>query len=147
MAYRLTFLCSIAKDRAVLASFLLNEELGHLGRLGCTLCLIGSLIIVLHAPEDKDIQTVDQILQYAIQPGKQIVRHRLKCEIFNKLGSRLPHVLFYRPRIHLSHGLRNRTEIRSDKPHHLHFDMFPRGLRFHHGYQRLRHCGQTNSRR
>ncbi|PFH46485.1 hypothetical protein AMATHDRAFT_154781 [Amanita thiersii Skay4041] len=54
---------------AVLASFLLNEELGHLGRLGCTLCLIGSLIIVLHAPEDKPVETVDEILHYAIQPG------------------------------------------------------------------------------
>jgi len=55
--------------RAVLASFLLGEELGHLGRLGCALCLIGSLIIVLHAPEDKDVHTVDEILNYAIQPG------------------------------------------------------------------------------
>ncbi|CAL1708597.1 unnamed protein product [Somion occarium] len=54
---------------AVLASFLLNEELGHLGRVGCTLCLLGSLIIVLHAPEDKNIQTVDEILHYAVQPG------------------------------------------------------------------------------
>ncbi|KAL0958012.1 hypothetical protein HGRIS_000186 [Hohenbuehelia grisea] len=54
---------------AVLASFLLHEELGQLGRLGCALCLIGSLIIVLHAPEDKPVETVDQILHYAIQPG------------------------------------------------------------------------------
>jgi len=56
-------------NRAVLASFLLNEELGHLGRLGCTICLIGSLIIVLHAPEDKMVETVDQILDYALRPG------------------------------------------------------------------------------
>lgn len=55
---------------AVLASLLLGEELGHIGRIGCTLCLIGSLIIVLHAPEDKPVQTVDEILNYAIQPGK-----------------------------------------------------------------------------
>ncbi|KAG6873905.1 hypothetical protein C0995_009685 [Termitomyces sp. Mi166 len=54
---------------AVLASFFLSEELGHLGRLGCTLCFIGSLIIVLHAPEDKDIQTVDEYLIYVLRPG------------------------------------------------------------------------------
>lgn len=54
---------------AVLASFLLNEELGHLGRLGCTLSLIGSLIIVLNAPEDKKLETVDEILVYAMHPG------------------------------------------------------------------------------
>ncbi|KAF8520940.1 DUF803-domain-containing protein [Hysterangium stoloniferum] len=54
---------------AVLASFLLKEELGHIGRVGCALCLLGSLIIVLHAPEDKEIATVDEILHYAVQPG------------------------------------------------------------------------------
>lgn len=54
---------------AVLASFLLKEELGHIGRVGCALCLLGSLIIVLHAPEDKQIDTVDEILYFAIQPG------------------------------------------------------------------------------
>ncbi|KAH9989204.1 magnesium transporter NIPA-domain-containing protein [Russula vinacea] len=54
---------------AILASYLLDEELGHLGRLGCTICILGSLIIVLHAPADKDIETVDEILRYAVQPG------------------------------------------------------------------------------
>ncbi|TDL24431.1 DUF803-domain-containing protein [Rickenella mellea] len=54
---------------AVLASFLLDEELGHIGRVGCTLCFIGSIIIVLHAPPDKDIRTVDEMLHYALQPG------------------------------------------------------------------------------
>jgi hypothetical protein len=65
----LSFNLRALSGRAVLASFLLNEELGHLGRLGCTLCLIGSLIIILHAPEDKQVTTVDEILHYAIQPG------------------------------------------------------------------------------
>ncbi|ANB15347.1 hypothetical protein AWJ20_2974 [Sugiyamaella lignohabitans] len=54
---------------AVLAAIFLKEELGILGKLGCAICLIGSLIIVLHAPPDKDIQTVDEILNYAVQPG------------------------------------------------------------------------------
>ncbi|KAJ7600781.1 DUF803-domain-containing protein [Mycena floridula] len=54
---------------AVLASFMLNESLHHLGRLGCALSLIGSLIIVLHAPEDKPVDTVDQILEYAMRPA------------------------------------------------------------------------------
>lgn len=54
---------------AVLASVLLDEELGHLGIIGCALCLGGSLIIVLHAPEDKAVTTVDEILHYALRPG------------------------------------------------------------------------------
>jgi hypothetical protein len=52
-----------------LGSYFLKEELGILGRLGSAICLIGAVIIVLHAPPDKDIQTIDEILHYAIQPG------------------------------------------------------------------------------
>jgi hypothetical protein len=62
---------NLAHRSAILAAIFLKEELGHLGRIGCTLCLIGSLIIILHAPESKDVKTVDEILQYAIQPGMQ----------------------------------------------------------------------------
>lgn len=54
---------------AVLGSYFLKEVLGTLGKLGCAICLIGSVMIVLHAPPDKDIQTIDEILHFAIQPG------------------------------------------------------------------------------
>ena len=55
---------------AVLGSYFLKERLGQLGKIGCAIALIGSIIIVLHAPPDKDVQTVDEILHYAIQPGE-----------------------------------------------------------------------------
>ncbi|KAI0527824.1 magnesium transporter NIPA-domain-containing protein [Xylaria bambusicola] len=54
---------------AVLGSYFLKEELGVLGKLGCAICLLGALIIVLHAPPDEEVETVDQILQYALRPG------------------------------------------------------------------------------
>ncbi|KIX07919.1 uncharacterized protein Z518_02573 [Rhinocladiella mackenziei CBS 650.93] len=54
---------------AVLGAYFLNEELGVLGKLGCAICLLGSVIIVLHAPPDQEIETVDQILGYAIKPA------------------------------------------------------------------------------
>ena len=91
---------------AVLASFLLNEELGHIGRVGCTLCLLGSLIIVLHAPEDKDIQTVDEILHYAVQPGACIVPVPLYLV---SLPRRLPSVPPHGPNIFTCHDLSCRT--------------------------------------
>jgi drug/metabolite transporter (DMT)-like permease len=59
---------------AVLGSYFLKEELGTLGRLGSAICLIGAVIIVLHAPPDEDIQTIDEILHYAIQPGSSQFR-------------------------------------------------------------------------
>ncbi|OAA68142.1 DUF803 domain protein membrane protein [Niveomyces insectorum RCEF 264] len=54
---------------AVLGSYFLNEVLGTLGKLGSAICLIGAVIIVLHAPPDEDISTIDEILHDAIQPG------------------------------------------------------------------------------
>lgn len=56
---------------AVLSSYFLGEDLGVLGGLGCAICLIGSIIIVLHAPADEEVQTIDEILNYAIQPCKR----------------------------------------------------------------------------
>ncbi|KAF9121809.1 hypothetical protein BG015_005718, partial [Linnemannia schmuckeri] len=53
---------------AILASFFLHDKLGIVGKVGCALCLIGSVVIVLHAPEDKNIESVDEILNYALQP-------------------------------------------------------------------------------
>ncbi|EZF32573.1 magnesium transporter [Trichophyton mentagrophytes] len=54
---------------AVLGAYFLNERLGVLGKLGCALSLLGSVIIVLHAPPDQEIGTIDEILHYALQPG------------------------------------------------------------------------------
>ena len=54
---------------AVLGSYFLNEVLGTLGKLGSAICLIGAVIIVLHAPPDIEIETIDEILDFAIKPG------------------------------------------------------------------------------
>lgn len=56
---------------AVLGSYFLDEKLGTLGKIGCAICLIGSVIIVLHAPPDKDVENIGEILDYALKPGTQ----------------------------------------------------------------------------
>lgn len=33
------------------------------------MCLLGSVVIVLHAPPDQPVETIDEILHYALQPG------------------------------------------------------------------------------
>ncbi|WPH03320.1 DUF803-domain-containing protein [Acrodontium crateriforme] len=54
---------------AILGSYFLDEKLGILGRIGCAICLIGSVGIVLHAPADKELDSIDELLQYVLQPG------------------------------------------------------------------------------
>lgn len=73
MFYRLLF---FSDDRfykpwcsAVLAHFILEEKLHVFGVLGCILCVVGSTSIVLHAPKEKDIESVKQVWRLATQPG------------------------------------------------------------------------------
>jgi len=54
---------------AVLASVFLGERINVIGKAGCALCILGSIIVILHAPEEKPVDSVDDILLYATQPG------------------------------------------------------------------------------
>ena len=54
---------------AVLAYFMLKEKLHQLGVLGCVMCISGSVIIVIHAPQESPITSVQEIWTMATQPG------------------------------------------------------------------------------
>ncbi|EED13890.1 conserved hypothetical protein [Talaromyces stipitatus ATCC 10500] len=53
---------------AVLGAYFLGEELNTVGRVGCANCLLGSILLVLHAPADREIHTIDEVLNLATQP-------------------------------------------------------------------------------
>lgn len=59
----------------------LHEHIQILRKLGCATCLLGSVLLVLHAPGDKDIQSIDQILHLAIQPGWFFLLYQLKFQV------------------------------------------------------------------
>jgi hypothetical protein len=131
-------------NRAVLASFLLNEELGHLGRLGCTICLIGSLIIVLHAPEDKPVETVDEILEYALRPGASWNGNLPKFVLLLTSDHRVPTVLLHSNGVYPGHDIRYCPEIRTINSTCLYLHLLSRWLRVRYGYQGFRRCSQTH---
>ncbi|KAJ0024587.1 hypothetical protein Pint_07776 [Pistacia integerrima] len=54
---------------AILAHFFLNEKLQKMGLLGCVLCIEGSVLIVLHAPSDQSLSSVEQVWELATQPA------------------------------------------------------------------------------
>ncbi|PIN04665.1 hypothetical protein CDL12_22803 [Handroanthus impetiginosus] len=54
---------------AILAHFLLKEKLRKLGVLGCIMCIVGSTVIVFHAPGEHSISSVEEIWELAIQPA------------------------------------------------------------------------------
>ncbi|OMO92168.1 Magnesium transporter NIPA [Corchorus capsularis] len=54
---------------AVLAHFILEEKLHIFGVLGCALCVVGSTTIVLHAPQERNIDSVTEVWGLATEPG------------------------------------------------------------------------------
>ncbi|KAG0495217.1 hypothetical protein HPP92_006211 [Vanilla planifolia] len=52
---------------ALLAHFILKERLHSLGILGCVMCIAGSVVIVVHAPQERPITSVQEIWQMATQ--------------------------------------------------------------------------------
>jgi drug/metabolite transporter (DMT)-like permease len=58
---------------AILAAIFLNEHLNSDGIIGCVLCIIGSIVIILHAPEEVPIESSEVLLSYALKPGEIIL--------------------------------------------------------------------------
>ena len=60
---------------AILSSTLLNEKLNLHGKIGCLICIIGSTIIVIHAPEEEEVNDLYAIGKNMISIGE--IRRRL----------------------------------------------------------------------
>lgn len=133
-------------DSAVLGSYFLQEYLGVLGKIGCAICLIGSVIIVLHAPPDEEVESVDKILNYAIQPGMTWL---LCVYMAQKLTGerRFPHLLCLRCRLLHLHDLQHCAQIRQTKPARLPVYLLDNRLCIYHGDQGIWHCAQDDIRR
>ncbi|CAO1943468.1 unnamed protein product [Urochloa humidicola] len=54
---------------AVLAHVMLQEKLHIFGILGCVLCVVGSTTIVLHAPPEREIESVTEVWDLAAEPA------------------------------------------------------------------------------
>ncbi|KAK4764850.1 hypothetical protein SAY86_025940 [Trapa natans] len=54
---------------AALAHIILRERLHIFGILGCVLCVVGSTTIVLHAPQEREIESVKEVWDLATEPA------------------------------------------------------------------------------
>lgn len=43
--------------------------MGPIGIIGCLLSVIGAVIIIFHAPEDPEVQSVQELVTYMLKPG------------------------------------------------------------------------------
>ncbi|KAF9156097.1 hypothetical protein BG015_007274 [Linnemannia schmuckeri] len=54
---------------AVLSSMVLKEKLTLHGKIGCALCIVGAVVIVLHAPAQAAVTDINEFKHFVIQPG------------------------------------------------------------------------------
>ncbi|XP_040005928.1 magnesium transporter NIPA4 isoform X2 [Xiphias gladius] len=54
---------------AVLSSYLLGEVLNVVGKFGCLLCVLGSILLVLHVPEEQEVTSLQDMTNKLLEPG------------------------------------------------------------------------------
>uniref|UniRef100_A0A671VYT3 NIPA like domain containing 4 n=1 Tax=Sparus aurata TaxID=8175 RepID=A0A671VYT3_SPAAU len=54
---------------AVLSSHLLGEVLNVVGKLGCFLCVLGSILLVIHAPQEQEVTSLRDMTNKLLEPG------------------------------------------------------------------------------
>uniref|UniRef100_A0A3P9PVH4 NIPA like domain containing 4 n=1 Tax=Poecilia reticulata TaxID=8081 RepID=A0A3P9PVH4_POERE len=54
---------------AILSSHLLGEQLNVVGKLGCLLCVLGSILLVIHAPQEQEVTSIQDMTNKLLEPG------------------------------------------------------------------------------
>ncbi|XP_028278278.1 magnesium transporter NIPA4 [Parambassis ranga] len=54
---------------ALLSSYLLGEVLNLVGKLGCLLCVLGSILLVIHAPQEQEVTSLQDMTSKLLEPG------------------------------------------------------------------------------
>ncbi|KFP09314.1 magnesium transporter NIPA2 [Egretta garzetta] len=54
---------------AILSSFFLNEKLNLHGKIGCLLSILGSTVMVIHAPQEEEVETLNEMSHKLGDPG------------------------------------------------------------------------------
>ncbi|XP_032409980.1 magnesium transporter NIPA4-like isoform X2 [Xiphophorus hellerii] len=54
---------------AVLSSHLLGEQLNVVGKFGCLLCVLGSILLVIHAPQEREVTSIQDMTNKLLEPG------------------------------------------------------------------------------
>ena len=53
----------------ILSATFLKERLSFVGKVGCFMCIIGSIVIVMNAPAHSSVASIEDMQHYIISPG------------------------------------------------------------------------------
>lgn len=65
---------------AVLSSYFLNERLNVHGKIGCLLCVLGSTVMVIHAPQEEEVASLSAMAEKLKDPGRDDTDQPLQCD-------------------------------------------------------------------
>ena len=54
---------------AILSAIFLKERLSMVGMVGCFLCIVGSVVIVMNSPSESAVATIQEMQHFVIAPG------------------------------------------------------------------------------
>ncbi|KAI1102209.1 DUF803-domain-containing protein [Jackrogersella minutella] len=54
---------------AVLSAIFLKERLSMVGKVACFLCIVGSVVIVMNAPEESSVANIQELQKFVVTPG------------------------------------------------------------------------------
>lgn len=53
----------------ILSAIFLKERLSLVGKVACFLCIVGSVVIVMNAPQESSVANIEEMQKYVITPG------------------------------------------------------------------------------
>ncbi|KAI0387979.1 DUF803-domain-containing protein [Hypomontagnella monticulosa] len=54
---------------AILSAIFLKERLSMVGKVACFLCIVGSVVIVMNAPEESSVANIQELQKFVVTPG------------------------------------------------------------------------------
>ena len=67
-----------------MSSYFLNENLNSIGKIGCVLTAIGSTIMVIHAPKEGEVNSVNELLRKLQDTGNSLTSFLFLLNSFTK---------------------------------------------------------------
>jgi hypothetical protein len=55
---------------AILANYFLDEKQNLHGKVGCILSIIGATVLVIHAPQEEEVDSIEELEAKLIEPGE-----------------------------------------------------------------------------
>lgn len=101
------------------------------------------MIIVLHAPEDPEVESVEKLVSYMVQPGKTFVVVIASLHVLISF-KRFSCIFHFGDHYYSAHDMEGSTTMGKEQGDGLRINFFLDWISFSDDYQSIRHCNATD---